>query len=93
MPTRPNHHSSTRLRFVGALPHNEGLLILARIEAAHGPAGWIGVGRVLKLHMTDEAVAQGSFAEAVARSTDRVNARLVQQYVEEVEVPLPIDFA
>ena len=85
MTRQPNHHSSTRLRFVGALPHNDGLLILARIEAAHGPAGWIGVGRVLKMHLTDAQVYEGRFADAVAQATDRTHRRLLEETLAEEE--------
>lgn len=88
MTRQPNHHASTRLRFIGALPHNDGMMILARIEACHGPAGWVGIGRVLKMPLTDANVAGGDFAAAVARSTDREREREASRALAEVETPL-----
>lgn len=78
---------SERIKFIGIRVKDSDLLVLCRIEALHGPAGWIAVGRILTMSVPLDTLLDSPFQEAFELA---LRARVAEQAARALEDEIPL---
>nr|CRY97412.1 hypothetical protein [uncultured prokaryote] len=73
---------SVRLKFIGLMVRDQDVVLMARQEHLHGPAGWIPVGRILEMHLPIESLLEDTFQSAVEVAR---RVRINRKYREDEE--------